>query len=240
MSVCAHGEHRRVGYPPMDFHYDAMTLATGGDFYRIYPLTSRPSRVAAASSIECYFHPAARRWHGKVWFRRKGKPRRKLENIGKCAETNRWQGVGNFEREANLKYREIESINLSEKLRNEIKLFSCDFYDMYPLRSKCCFYPNAGRQYGDAILLRKRNFVKYWRILQEMQQRRDSEIEGQTFSKDDENGALRELSRFVTLKDFEGNRHYLIAVSVEWILQFCHSQYRWFRSKRYFQFDTRQ
>ena len=66
MSVCAHGEHRRVGYPPMDFHYDAMTLATGGDFYRIYPLTSRPSRVAAASSIECYFHPAARRWHEKV------------------------------------------------------------------------------------------------------------------------------------------------------------------------------
>jgi len=142
-------------------------------------------------------------------------------------------------KEERVKYSEIESINLSEKLRNEIKLFSCDFYDMYPLRSKCCFYPNAGWQYGDAILLRKRNFVKYWRILQEMQQWRDSEIEGQTFSKD-ENGALRELSRFVTLKDFEGNRHYLIAVSVEWILQFCHSQYRWFRSKRYFHFVARQ
>ena len=47
-------------------------------------------------------------------------------------------------KEERVKYSEIESINLSEKLRNEIKLFSCDFYDMYPLRSKCCFYPNAG------------------------------------------------------------------------------------------------
>lgn len=78
-------------------------------------------------------------------------------------------------------------------------------------RSKYCFHPNAGRQYGDAILLRKRNFFKYWRILQEVQRRRDSEIEGRTFSKDDENGALRELSRFVTLKDFEGNKHYILS-----------------------------
>jgi len=32
MHVCARGEHRRVGYPPMDFHYDAMALATGAIF----------------------------------------------------------------------------------------------------------------------------------------------------------------------------------------------------------------
>lgn len=41
------------------------------------------------------------------------------------------------------------------------------------------------------------------------------EIEERTFSKDDENGASEELSRFVTLKDFEGNGYHLIAVSVE-------------------------
>lgn len=32
MSLCAHEEHRRVGYPPMDFHYDAMALAAGAIF----------------------------------------------------------------------------------------------------------------------------------------------------------------------------------------------------------------
>lgn len=32
--------------------------------------------------------------------------------------------------------RKIESINLSENLRSEIKLFSCNFYDMYPFSSE--------------------------------------------------------------------------------------------------------
>lgn len=40
----------------MDFQYDAMArLPRWGDFYRIYPLTSRPSQVAEASSIEMLF-----------------------------------------------------------------------------------------------------------------------------------------------------------------------------------------
>lgn len=51
--------------------------------------------------------------------------------------------------------------------------------------------------------------------IEEHQRRRDSELEGRTFSKDDENGPLGELSRFVTPKDFEGDRYHLIVVSVE-------------------------
>lgn len=54
-----------------------------------------------------------------------------------------------------------------------------------------------------------------------MQLQRASELEGRTFSKDDENGALGELSRFVTPKDFEGNKYHILS---------------WFRSNEFFDF----
>lgn len=118
---------------------------------------------------------------------------------------------------ADLQRREIESINLSESLRSEIKLFSCNFYDMYPFSIEMPLSSQCGSR---CDFVAQRTTSSNIGECRQVQRRRDSEIEGRTFSKDDENGAFGELSRFVTPKDFERNRYHLIAVSVEWFLDF--------------------
>lgn len=144
-------EHRRVGYLPMDFHYDGDGARRRGDFYRIYPLTSRaplPSVVARRVRLKCYFHLVARRCREGVILRQE----KSSSKIGKYREMCRrtgWQDVRNFceerpgkrEREKRREegegweaYRESwVGRNISGNLRSEIKLFSCDFLDMYLL-----------------------------------------------------------------------------------------------------------
>lgn len=201
-----------------------MALATGAIFIEFILWLRAPPESPRRVRLKCYFHPVARRWREEAWFRRKRKSRQKLENIWRSAETNgRDKALEISGGAANLlRCCGIELINLSENCRSEIKLFSCNFYDMYPFSIEMlCFRLNADRRRGDFVIQEKlRQTLK---TIVEC-----SEIEGRTFSKDGENGVFEELSRFVTPKDFEGNRYYLIAISVEWIPRSCRSQYRWF------------
>lgn len=97
--------------------------------------------------------------------------------------TRRWKFLKGSE---SAQRREIESINLSENLRSEIKLFSCNFYDMYPFSSEMPL-PSQCRSTA-----RRRDFVAQGKLRQTLEaigKCNGERIEGRTFSKDDESGA---------------------------------------------------
>jgi hypothetical protein len=58
-----------------------------------------------------------------------------------------------------LKHREIESTNISR--RSEIKLFSCDFYDMYPFRSNMPLPSQCRSMTWRHNFVARENFIKH-------------------------------------------------------------------------------
>lgn len=143
----------------MDFQYAMARSPRWGDFYRIYPLTSRPSQVAEASSIEMLFPSRYMSMEGGVI----SLQRKTSSKIGKYREirfdkqmTRCWKFLKGSTSEASRNWVDKSF----RELRNEIKLFRCDLDDMYLFRSKvgskCCFYFSSDRYRRNAIFLQRK------------------------------------------------------------------------------------